>query len=79
MNPEELRATIERTRQALPNASPIDRPWIINQLQDLIAVSRDTQPMPAAPDDDRAGYLLTRDGREIELDHGQAHVTDRTE
>ena len=76
MSPEQLRATIEQTRNALPNASAIDRPWIINQLHDLIAVSRDTQPMPAAPDDEPAGYLITRDGREIELDHGQAHVTD---
>jgi len=76
MSPEQLRATIERTRNALPNASAIDRPWIVNQLHDLLAVSRDTQPMPAAPDDDRAGYLLTQGGREIGLHHGQAHVTD---
>lgn len=76
MSPEQLRATIERTRAALPYASAIDRPWIINQLQDLLAVSRDTEPMPAARDDRPAGYLLTRDGTEVELNHGKAHVTD---
>jgi hypothetical protein len=76
MSPGELRATIERTRAALLYASALDRPWIINQLQDLLAVSRDTEPMPVAHDDEPAGYALGPDGRKVELADGAAYLTD---
>jgi hypothetical protein len=46
MNPDQLRATIERTRASIAVAGALDRPWLVCQLIDLYAVSRDTEPMP---------------------------------
>lgn len=76
MSPEELRAAIERTRASWRMASSIDRPWLACQLADLFAVSRDTEPMPVARDDEPAGHVLGPDGRKVELVNGAGYLTD---
>jgi hypothetical protein len=76
MKDHELHAAIEQTRASWRVASALDRPWLTCQLNDLFAVSRNTEPMPALRDDEPAGYMLGPDGREVELVNGTGYLTD---
>lgn len=75
----EVDAVFARVRSALPGASIIDRAALVCMLDDLMTIARDTEPMPVIPAArvEPIGYLLTCDSRgDVELDRGEAYVTD---